>query len=149
MSEAVKVVAQNRKARHEYFILERYEAGLVLTGTEIKSIRQGKVNLGEAYVRIVNGEAFIFGMHIAIYTQGNRFNHEETRTRKLLLNKREIRKLHKAVQQEGHTIVPLRLYLKRGLAKLEIAEAKGKKLYDKRQSQKDRDVQRQLQKEIR
>ncbi len=149
MSEAVKVVAQNRKARHEYFILERYEAGLVLTGTEIKSIRQGKVNLGEAYVRIVNGEAFIFGMHIAIYTQGNRFNHEETRTRKLLLNKREIRKLHKAVQQEGHTIVPLRLYLKRGFAKLEIAEAKGKKLYDKRQSQKDRDVQRQLQKEIR
>ena len=149
MSEAVKVVAQNRKARHEYFILERYEAGLVLTGTEIKSIRQGKVNLGEAYVRIVNGEAFIFGMHIAIYTQGNRFNHDETRTRKLLLNKREIRKLHKAVQQEGHTIVPLRLYLKRGFAKLEIAEAKGKKLYDKRQSQKDRDVQRQLQKEIR
>jgi len=149
MSEAVKVVAQNRKARHEYFILERYEAGLVLTGTEIKSIRQGKVNLGEAYVRIVNGEAFIFGMHIAIYTQGNRFNHEETRTRKLLLNKREIRKLHKAVQQEGHTIVPLRLYLKRGFAKLEIVEAKGKKLYDKRQSQKDRDVQRQLQKEIR
>ena len=149
MSEAVKVVAQNRKARHEYFILERYEAGLVLTGTEIKSIRQGKVNLGEAYVRIVNGEAFIFGMHIAIYTQGNRFNHEETRTRKLLLNKREIRKLHKAVQQEGHTIVPLRLYLKRGFAKLEIAEAKGKKLYDKRQSQKDTDVQRQLQKEIR
>ena len=107
------------------------------------------MNLGEAYVRIVNGEAFIFGMHIAIYTQGNRFNHEETRTRKLLLNKREIRKLHKAVQQEGHTIVPLRLYLKRGFAKLEIAEAKGKKLYDKRQSQKDRDVQRQLQKEIR
>ncbi|HHX07627.1 MAG TPA: SsrA-binding protein, partial [Erysipelothrix sp.] len=93
--------------------------------------------------------AFIFGMHIAIYTQGNRFNHEETRTRKLLLNKREIRKLHKAVQQEGHTIVPLRLYLKRGFAKLEIVEAKGKKLYDKRQSQKDRDVQRQLQKEIR
>ncbi len=149
MSEAVKVVAQNRKARHEYFILERYEAGLVLTGTEIKSIRQGKVNLGEAYVRIMNGEAFIFGMHIGIYTQGNRFNHEETRTRKLLLNKREIRKLHKAVQQEGHTIVPLRLYLKKGLAKLEIAQAKGKKLYDKRQSQKDKDIQRQLQKVIR
>lgn len=149
MSEAVKVVAQNRKARHEYFILERYEAGLVLTGTEIKSIRQGKVNLGEAYVRIMNGEAFIFGMHIGIYAQGNRFNHEETRTRKLLLNKREIRKLHKAVQQEGHTIVPLRLYLKKGFAKLEIAEAKGKKLYDKRQSQKDKDIQRQLQKVIR
>ena len=149
MSENVKVVAQNRKARHEYFILERYEAGLVLTGTEIKSIHQGKVNLAEAYIRITSGEAFILGMHIGFYEQGNQFNHVETRTRKLLLNKREIRKLQKATQLEGHTIVPLRLYLKRGLAKIEIAEAKGKKLYDKRQSQKERDVKRQLQKATR
>lgn len=149
MSESKKIIAQNRKARQEYFILERYEAGIVLTGTEIKSIREGKVNLTEAYVKISNGEAFILGMHVGIYHQGNRFNHEETRTRKLLLKRREITKLFKATQLEGHTIVPLTLYLSKGLAKLEIAEAKGKKLYDKRQSEKEKDVHRQLQKMVR
>ncbi len=149
MSESKKVIAQNRKARHEYFIIERYEAGIALTGTEIKSIREGRVNLTEAYIRIIDNEAFIVGMHIGLYTQGNRFNHEETRTRKLLLKKREINKLHKAIQLEGYTIIPLSLYLTRGLAKLEIAQAKGKKLYDKRQTEKDRDIKRQLQKMVR
>ena len=145
----MKIVATNRKARHEYFIKDTYESGLVLTGTEIKSIRQGKVNLQDSYVSIINNEAFIVNMHIAQYDQGNRFNHEETRTRKLLLHKREIQKLNKATQQQGYTIIPLSLYLSKGLAKLEIAVAEGKKLYDKRQSEKERSIKRELQKEYR
>lgn len=122
---------------------------MVLTGTEIKSIRQGKVTLQDSYVSIINNEAFIVNMHIAQYDQGNRFNHEETRTRKLLLHKREIQKLNKATQQQGYTIIPLSLYLSKGLAKLEIAVAEGKKLYDKRQSEKERTIKRELQKEYR
>lgn len=122
---------------------------MVLTGTEIKSIRQGKVTLQDSYVSIINNEAFIVNMHIAQYDQGNRFNHEETRTRKLLLHKREIQKLNKATQQQGYTIIPLSLYLSKGLAKLEIAVAEGKKLYDKRQSEKERSIKRELQKEYR
>ncbi len=122
---------------------------MVLTGTEIKSIRQGKVTLQDSYVSIINNEAFIVNMHIAQYDQGNRFNHEETRTRKLLLHKREIQKLNKAAQQQGYTIIPLSLYLSKGLAKLEIAVAEGKKLYDKRQSEKERTIKRELQKEYR
>lgn len=122
---------------------------MVLTGTEIKSIRQGKVALQDSYVSIINNEAFIVNMHIAQYDQGNRFNHEETRTRKLLLHKREIQKLNKATQQQGYTIIPLSLYLSKGLAKLEIAVAEGKKLYDKRQSEKERTIKRELQKEYR
>jgi SsrA-binding protein len=145
----LKTVATNRKARHEYFIKDTYESGMVLTGTEIKSIRQGKVTLQDSYVSIINNEAFIVNMHIAQYDQGNRFNHEETRTRKLLLHKREIQKLNKAAQQQGYTIIPLSLYLSKGLAKLEIAVAEGKKLYDKRQSEKERTIKRELQKEYR
>ncbi|NLC42055.1 MAG: SsrA-binding protein SmpB [Erysipelothrix sp.] len=145
----MKTVATNRKARHEYFIKDTYESGMVLTGTEIKSIRQGKVTLQDSYVSIINNEAFIVNMHIAQYDQGNRFNHEETRTRKLLLHKREIQKLNKATQQQGYTIIPLSLYLSKGLAKLEIAVAEGKKLYDKRQSEKERTIKRELQKEYR
>ncbi len=145
----MKTVATNRKARHEYFIKDTYESGMVLTGTEIKSIRQGKVTLQDSYVSIINNEAFIVNMHIAQYDQGNRFNHEETRTRKLLLHKREIQKLNKAAQQQGYTIIPLSLYLSKGLAKLEIAVAEGKKLYDKRQSEKERTIKRELQKEYR
>lgn len=147
MSEQLKVIANNRKAFHDYFINDKYECGLVLTGTEIKSIRKGRVNLKESYVQIKNNEAFIIGMHIAVYEQGNQFNHEETRTRKLLLHRREIIKLEKEVSIKGFTLVPLRLYLKNGKAKLEIGVAKGKKLYDKRQSEKERDVKRDLQKE--
>lgn len=140
----MKVIARNRQARHEYFIKETFECGIVLQGTEIKAIREGKVNLRDAYVQIKDNEAFIFNMHIGHFTQGNRFNHDETRTRKLLLHRREINKLHKAIQLQGFTIIPLQLYLTKGLAKLEIAVAQGKKLYDKRQTEKERDIKREL-----
>lgn len=142
----MKVIATNKRARHEYFLKETFEAGLVLTGTEIKSIRAGKVQIRDAYVQIKDNEAFVVGMHIGHYEQGNRFNHDETRTRKLLLHKREINKLHNATQLQGHTIVPTQLYITKGLAKLEIAIAQGKQLYDKRQSQKERDIKREIQK---
>ncbi len=140
----VKVVADNRKARHDYFIHETYEAGLVLTGTEIKSIRQGKVQLKDAYVTFIGSEAFIKGMHIAHYKEGNIFNHDEERERKLLLHKKEIKELAKAVQLKGDTVVPLRVVLNKGRAKLDIALATGKHLYDKRQSEKDRDAKREI-----
>ena len=142
--EAVKVLAQNRKARFSYEILESFEAGIVLTGTEVKSARQGRVNLQDAYASVEKGEVFIKGMHISPYDQGNRFNPDPLRKRKLLLHKREIRKLAVSVQQEGLTLIPLRLYLKRGLIKLELAIAKGKKLYDKRESIKKRETEREL-----
>lgn len=141
-----KVIALNRKASHDYFLEERYEAGLVLSGTEIKSIRQGKVNLKDSYVSFVNNEAFIKEMHISAYEHGNRFNHDETRIRKLLLHKTEIRKLHEKVKIKGYSLVPVKLYLKDGRAKLEIALAKGKALYDKRESEKQRDVKREIEK---
>lgn len=145
----MKIIAQNRKAHHEYFIKDTYECGIVLVGTEIKAIRQSKVNLVDAYIQIKNNEAFVINMHIGQYDHGNRFNHEETRTRKLLLHRREINKLEKAVSLQGYTIVPIKLYLSKGRAKLEIALAQGKHLYDKRQTQKERDVKRELQKEYR
>lgn len=138
-------VAKNRKAYHDYFIEDTYEAGLVLSGTEIKSIRQGKVQLKEAYISIINGEAFIKGMHIAAYDYGNRYNHEETRERKLLLHAHEIKKLQEASVVKGYTLVPLQMYLKNGRAKLEIGIAKGKHLYDKRNVEKERDLDRQIQ----
>lgn len=141
------VVSTNRKANHDYFISARYECGIVLTGTEIKSIRKGKVNIKEAYVQIKNNEMLLVGMHIAPYEQGNQFNHEETRTRKLLMHKQEILKLDKEVSVKGFTLVPLRVYLKNGLCKVEIGLAKGKKLYDKRETEKERDIKRDLQKE--
>lgn len=141
------MIATNRRATHDYFISARVECGIVLTGTEIKSIRKGKVNIKEAYVQIKNKEVFIVGMHIAPYEQGNQFNHEETRNRKLLLHRHEINKLEKEVAQKGFTLIPLRLYIKGGKAKVEIGLAKGKKLYDKRQSEKEKDIQRDIQKE--
>lgn len=137
-----KVISINRKANHEYFIETKYEAGIVLTGTEIKSIRNGGVQFKDAYISIVDNEAYIKEMHISAYAQGNRFNHDETRIRKLLLHKYEIRKLLNKVKLQGYSIVPLRLYLKNGKAKMEIALAKGKKLYDKRQVEKERDLSR-------
>lgn len=142
----VKVVSVNRKARHDYFIEDKFECGLVLTGTEIKSIRKGSVQFKDAYISIVNGEAWIKEMHISPYEQGNRFNHDETRERKLLLHKYEIKKLDQKSRVDGYTIVPLQLYLDKGRAKLEIALAKGKHLYDKRNAQKERDATRQIQK---
>lgn len=142
--EDIKLVANNKKARHDYFIEKIYEAGLVLKGTEVKSIRQGRVNLKESYVIVKDGEVFVFGMHVSPYKEGNIFNEDPLRTRKLLLNKNEIRKISQDVKLAGSTVVPLRLYFKNGRAKLEIALAKGKKLYDKRESQRERDIKRSL-----
>lgn len=137
-----KVIANNKSARHDYFIEEKFEAGVVLTGTEIKSVRQGRVNLKESYVRIVGGELLLIGMNISPYEHGNIHNVEPQRTRKLLLHKKEIRKLAAMAQQEGMTIVPLCIYINaRGLAKIEIAAAKGKKNYDKRDSIAKRDAE--------
>lgn len=142
--EELKVVATNRKARHQYFIEETYEAGLVLTGTEVKSVRQSKVNIKESYASIENGEVFVYGMHISPYEQGNIYNVDPLRKRKLLLNKREIRKLNSFIMQKGYTLVPLRIYIKNGLVKLELAVAKGKKLYDKRQDIAKKDAERRM-----
>lgn len=142
----VKVVASNKKAFHDYEIKETYEAGIVLTGTEIKSIRQGKVNLKESYARVRKGEVFIYGMHIAPFEQGNRFNHDEYRTRKLLLNKREIRQLIGLSAVEGFTLVPVRMYLKNGFAKLELGLARGKQTHDKRHALKEKEHKREIEK---
>jgi len=139
-----KPIAQNRKASHNYFIEETYEAGLVLKGTEIKSIRAGRVNINDAHVRIHNGEAEVINMHIAPYEQGNRFNHDPTRTRKLLLHRHEIDKLFGLTQQRGYTIVPLKLYIKKGFAKLLIGLGKGKKLHDKREDMRQRQMKRDI-----
>lgn len=142
---AKKVSIENRRASFEYFFLETYEAGLVLTGTEIKSIRQGKVNLQDAYCLFLENELFVRNLHISPYTEGTHYNHQPLRDRKLLLTKRELRKLLEKSKDQGLTIIPIRLYTsERGLAKLEIALAKGKKLYDKRDSIKERDVKREL-----
>lgn len=142
----MKVIANNKKARHEYFIDEVYEAGIVLTGTEIKSIRNGKVSIKEAYAKIIDGEVMILGMNISPYEQGNRFNVDPLRPRKLLLHRREINKLIGKIKIGGVTLIPLRIYLNdRGRAKMEIAVARGKKLYDKRDSIAKRDTERKMQ----
>lgn len=141
-----KVIADNRSARHEYELLDRYEAGLELKGTEIKSIRKGKVQLKDSYISIRDGQAVIKGMHIAPYEFGNRFNHEEVRDRRLLLHKKEILKLDQAVRLKGFTLVPVSIYLVHGLCKLEIAVARGKNLHDKRESAKKRDAEREIRK---
>ena len=139
-----KTVAVNRRARHEYAVEETLEAGIALTGTEIKSIRAGRVNLAEAYARIEKGEAWLIGAHIAPYEQGNRNNHEPTRTRKLLLHRDQISELVGRTQAKGFTLVPLKLYIRNGMAKLEIGIARGKKAYDKRRTIADRDARREL-----
>ncbi|MDH7569257.1 MAG: SsrA-binding protein SmpB [Armatimonadota bacterium] len=131
--EARKVVAVNRKARHEYFVLESMEAGLVLTGTEIKSIRAGKVNLQDSFARVENGDVWIHNLHISPYEAGNRFNVDPKRPRKALLHRREINRLQGRVEQQGLTLVPLQLYLKHGRAKVELGLARGKRLYDRRE----------------
>ena len=143
-----KLIANNKKAYHDYFILEKYEAGIVLHGTEVKSLRMGKCSIKEAFIRIEDGEMFIYGMHISPYEFGNRFNHDETRDRKLLMHKQEIQKLEQSARVKGYTVVPVRIYLYKGLAKLEIALAKGKNLHDKRESQKAKDAQREIQKAL-
>ncbi len=143
-----RVIATNRKARHEYEILERLEAGLVLTGSEIKSIRDGKVNLQEAYAAIDGGEAWLVGCHIAPYPMAGYADHVPDRRRKLLLHRRQIDQLHFETRAKGITLVPLRLYLKDGRAKVEIALARGKKLHDKRRTIRDRETQRQIDREM-
>ena len=137
----------NRKAWHEYHIEETFEAGIALTGTEVKSIRASKASLTEAYCKVENGEARIYGMHIAPYEQGNRFNVDPIRPRKLLLHKTEINRINKQLQEKGLTLVPLKLYFSRGYAKLNIGLARGKKLYDKREAITERDVERERRRE--
>ncbi len=144
--DTIKVVAQNKKAHFEYFLEELFEAGLALSGTEVKSLRQGKCSLKESFVRIEKGEAFLYNMHISPYEQGNIFNKDPLRTRKMLLHKSEIRRLIGKVKTDGYTIVPVRLYFKGNYAKVEIALAKGKKLYDKRQDIAKKDQRREAEK---
>ncbi len=134
----------NRKAKYDYQIFETIEAGIVLTGTEIKSIRAGKANLKDSYATIKKGEVLLLNMHISSYEQGNRFNHEETRTRKLLLHKKEILKLGDKVKLEGYTLVPLKLYFSKNRAKILLGVAKGKKTYDKREAIKNKDMEREI-----
>ncbi len=134
----------NRKARFDYEIEDTYEAGMVLKGTEIKSIRLGKANIKDSYAIIKNNEIFLLNMHIALYKEGNQFNHEETRTRKLLLHKKEISKLKDKVEIQGYTLIPLKVYFKDGIAKVLIGVARGKKNYDKRETIKKRDMEREL-----
>ncbi|HEX9985459.1 MAG TPA: SsrA-binding protein SmpB [Thermoanaerobaculia bacterium] len=138
-----KLIASNKKVYHEYFVLQKYEAGIALTGTEVKSLRDGKTNLKDAYVIFKAGEAFLFGAHISPYTHGNRENHEPDRTRKLLLHRKEIEKLFEATQEKGLSVVPLRIYFKGSRVKTEIAIVKGKKLYDKRETEKNRELDRE------
>ncbi|MDW7670145.1 MAG: SsrA-binding protein SmpB [Bacillota bacterium] len=149
MAENIKVIAQNRKARHDYFIEETYETGIVLKGTEVKSIRGGRINLKEGYAKVENSEVFLYNVHISPYEQGNIFNTDPIRVRKLLLHKREIRKLIGYVQQKGYSLIPLKAYLKNGKVKIELAVARGKAQYDKRETIARRDADRRIQKELR
>ena len=147
--EAIKLVANNKKAYHDYFIEEKYEAGIELFGTEVKSIRQGKCSIKEAYVNIDNGEAFVEGMNISPYEKGNIFNREPLRKRRLLLHKREIMKLAGQVQAKGYTLMPLQVYFKNGRVKIEIGLARGKKLYDKRDDLKKKAMKRETERDFR
>ncbi|MEN6413880.1 MAG: SsrA-binding protein SmpB [Veillonellales bacterium] len=139
-----KPVAENRKARHDYFIHEAFEAGIVLTGTEVKSLRAGKANLKDCYARIENGEIMLYNMHISPFDQGNRFNHEPLRTRKLLMHREEINKLIGKTKEKGYTLVPLKLYFTRGKVKVELGLATGKHTYDKRQDLAAKDAKREM-----
>ena len=144
----IKVVATNRKARHEYFLLDTYEAGIALQGSEIKAIRAGQISLAQAYIRLDGQEAWLMDAHVAPYEQAGRFNHDPLRPKKLLLHSDEIRKLWDTVRQKGVTVIPLRIYLKNGRAKVEIAVAKGKKLYDKRAAIAQRDAEREIEQQF-
>ncbi|KKI92950.1 single-stranded DNA-binding protein [Bacillus sp. SA1-12] len=144
-----KTVAQNKKANHDYTIEETYEAGIVLQGTEIKSVRNGRVQLKDSFARVERGEVFLHNMHISPYEQGNRYNHDPLRTRKLLLHKREIVKLIGAAKEEGYALVPLKMYLKNGYAKVLIGLGKGKKKYDKREDLKKKEAKRDIERAFR
>ncbi|MCL1845133.1 MAG: SsrA-binding protein SmpB [Defluviitaleaceae bacterium] len=143
-----RLISQNKKAYHDYFIEETFQAGISLTGTEVKSMRAGRCNIKEAYIRVEGGSAFIDGMHISPYTHGNIFNGDPVRRRRLLLNRREINRLRAGVTQEGYTIVPVRAYFSRAYVKIDIALAKGKKMYDKREASAKKTVERNVQREF-
>lgn len=146
--EEMKLVANNKKAYHDYFVEEKYEAGLVLHGTEVKSLRMGKCSIKEAFIRIENGEVYAYGMHISPYEKGNIFNKDPLRPKKLLLHKQQIRKLIGSSAEKGYTLVPLQVYFRDGRAKIEIGLARGKKLYDKRQDIAKKDQRREAEKEL-
>ena len=148
MADAGKLIANNKKAYHDYFIEEKYEAGISLHGTEVKSLRMGKCSIKESFIRIENGEVLIYGMHISPYEKGNIFNKDPLRVKKLLLHKKEINKMLGQIAEKGYTLVPLRVYFKGSLAKVEIGLAKGKKLYDKRQDIAKKDQRREAEKEF-
>ena len=143
-TEQKKIAAQNKKAFHDYFVLDRYEAGIELCGTEVKSIRQGKLNLKDSWCSIVDGELFVNGMHISPYEHGNIFNRDPLRVRRLLMHKREILKLFARIKQDGYSLIPLSIYFRGPRVKLELGLAKGKKLYDKRESAAKRDAKREM-----
>ena len=145
----IKTVAENRKARHDYFIHETYETGMVLTGTEVKSLRAGKANLKDSYARIDNSEVMLHNLHISPYDQGNRYNHEPLRTRKLLMHRHEISKLIGKTKEKGYTLVPLKIYFSRGKAKMELGLASGKHTYDKRDALAERDAKRDMERTMR
>ncbi|EFD94111.1 SsrA-binding protein [Megasphaera lornae] len=140
----IKYIAENRKARHDYFIHDTYEAGIALTGTEVKSLRCGRVNVKDSFCRLEGGEVWLEAMHISPYEQGNRFNHDPLRTRKLLLHKYEILKLIGKVKEKGYTLIPLNLYFKKGRVKVTVALVTGKKLYDKRQASAEKEAKREM-----
>lgn len=145
----IKIVAENRKARHDYYIQETYEVGMVLTGTEVKSLRAGKANLKDSYARVDNAELMLHNLHISPYEQGNRFNHEPLRTRKLLMHRYEINKLIGKTKEKGLTLVPLKIYFSKGKAKMELGLAAGKHTYDKRDALAERDAKRDLERTMR
>ncbi|HEX8850154.1 MAG TPA: SsrA-binding protein SmpB [Gemmatimonadaceae bacterium] len=147
--DAIEPIARNKRARHDYQILETWEAGIVLTGTEVKSLRSGKATLTDAYGIVKDGEVWLLNLHISPYEQGNQFNHEPERTRKLLLHRREIKRLIGAVERQGLTLIPLDLYFKHGIAKVTMALGKGKQLHDKRESARERDAEREIAREFR
>ncbi len=145
----IESIARNRRARHDYSIIDTFEAGLVLTGSEVKSLREGKANLSDAYGIVRDGEIFLINLHISVYERASYNNHEPTRTRKLLLHKREIGRLIGAIERQGLTLIPLELYFKRGIAKVAIALGKGKKMHDKREDAKARDADREIARAVR
>ncbi len=148
MSDSIIQIIRNKKARFEYEILDTYEAGIVLRGTEVKSIRQKKVNIQESYARVKDGEVYIVGMNVSAYEMGNRFNHDPLRERKLLLHKHEIRRLIGKLNEKGYTLVPLSMYIKNGKVKIELGLGKGKAIYDKKKTIQDRDMKRDMQRDI-
>ena len=148
IAKGTKRVAENRKARHEYFIEDTYECGIALVGTEVKSIRAGKVNLKDSYAQVKNGECYLIGMHVSPYEQGNIFNKDPMRVRRLLMHKREILRLYGLVKQEGYSIIPLSLYFKGSRVKMQVGLCKGKKLYDKRADMAARDAKRNIERHL-